>query len=1118
MDNLSKGNGSPVSELTLVSPTPEKYLSKPDLKTLQQSERMAMEVQGIRLLKLGFSIFPVNSDKKPLSRLSWKPYTLRPISLAHWRKLCKDKNAYGIALICGQVGGRKDSEGKPTNGLECYDFDLKHDYSKTTFKRFKQSVIAYKKSLWDSFVIEQTPSGGFHIWVRNLKTEGNKKLTYIFNPEKGKYGAAIETRGQELTFDKDGKRTPSDDKNGYAICAPSKGYNLIQNDFNRVPSLSTTDRLKLHEIFAELNEKQVKPTSCKTAQPQKATFRKTPKILIQTGLEKHLNQCYKNALNQFIKSADGDKHDTLISSSYIIGRYVGGGLLGELEAFQMLENAINEKEGIKCVRSALKDVRDGISKGITNPISFDDIRMNLDRYQSSVFAKNKPVEAYEIDKFIGGENKRSPIIERLFRKDCGRILLEAPTGSGKTATIMKEMIVAAKEGDKKFIFVLPLRSLTSQLGSNYAAQGVKCIKGGSNEDEIREARQSNIVVCTYDSLHKIVSDTNEIDYLIIDECHNLITQYNFRDDAINSLWKLARGCKNVIAISATPPRMFNEIGFRNISFKRKESPNVKINRIDIRKGSCKNQVIKNLSESGFNDGLVIVKVNNKSTIEEIKETFIRDGSLTSEQIACIYNHSELETDSNYISLINKELIKTDIRLLLTTSKINDGVNIKNKDIRAIHVLNERCTTSFIQFVARPREMDTINVFSYRSLKDDSKKTFPLDEKRMIRLLINESRSLCKSSNFIGELTEHIGGLSKLRSGGHDYVFYNNYSKQWEVNEPAILHRVKLEIDGLKTVDSFYDSLISEAPNFSVVNTSECVALPSLLSDEIKEEQKNERLKKQKGVVELMNENIKLFLTALFFIEQDKLLKGMICKFLGFEPEKNDDITGFIEKYFALISFKHATKAGAAFLRLHDFGIPTLKALELVTDEKFLSREVLKSFTQSLSLHTLYYVFKNYQHGVINPKNKRQLLMIDEDFKTLSKFKGMWVDSKAIMKALNATRKNLSDKLNPNQVAEIISLGYRFVKVKRTKAKTVHYLLTERITRTDFLNQYGIESEDFLNKLDLRVCKKLGLEDQKGDLGGDPKNILCYSFNNSGVSTSTRPEPMPYEGYSKFCGF
>jgi len=159
-------------------------------------------------------------------------------SLAKWQTEPKDVQGWksefnkcnGIGIICGEVSGN----------LCVIDVDQKHDSSATLSARF----LEFLKFMFpdNSFFIEETRSGGLHVYFRLKNPVGPKqvpaKTLEIGKDGKERTAALIEVLGDgQLVF-----------------CVPSKGYTIRQGAIEEIPTIDSDTYISIMEMCKTFNE------------------------------------------------------------------------------------------------------------------------------------------------------------------------------------------------------------------------------------------------------------------------------------------------------------------------------------------------------------------------------------------------------------------------------------------------------------------------------------------------------------------------------------------------------------------------------------------------------------------------------------------------------------------------------------------------------------------------------------------------------------------------------------------------------------------------------------------------------------------------------------------------
>ena len=174
-------------------------------------------------LKAGLSCLPAARARKHPSIGSWKTWAGRlptEIEVEAWFANRQD----AICIVAGAVSGN----------LECMDFDNHGEL-------FEAWIAKVETGLLKRLVIEQSPSGGYHVLYRSTsQVEGNLKLARGIRD--GRLTTLIETRGE----------------GGLFLCCPTEGYVLQQGEFAHIPTIAPVDREALLNAARSLDE-QVAP-------------------------------------------------------------------------------------------------------------------------------------------------------------------------------------------------------------------------------------------------------------------------------------------------------------------------------------------------------------------------------------------------------------------------------------------------------------------------------------------------------------------------------------------------------------------------------------------------------------------------------------------------------------------------------------------------------------------------------------------------------------------------------------------------------------------------------------------------------------------------------------------
>ena len=141
----------------------------------------------------------------------------------------------GIGIITGAISGN----------LEVIDVDTKYDITGSLWEELKALIEGNLPEIYNSLVIAQTKSGGYHIYYRCNSIAGNLKLSNRLTTDQEraiqpneKVKVLIETRGE----------------GGYVIAPPTPGYKYIQGEPGNIPTITPQQREILFSIAKSFNE------------------------------------------------------------------------------------------------------------------------------------------------------------------------------------------------------------------------------------------------------------------------------------------------------------------------------------------------------------------------------------------------------------------------------------------------------------------------------------------------------------------------------------------------------------------------------------------------------------------------------------------------------------------------------------------------------------------------------------------------------------------------------------------------------------------------------------------------------------------------------------------------
>ena len=261
-------------------------LSKPNLPVLEA---------GLAYHQAGLFVLPTAPGQKH-STVAWKEkYAVPGIRPDEETTAKMLKHAHGLCIVCGPLSGQ----------VECIDFD-------DGGSAWPDWSAVIPKSLFERLVIEQTPSGGFHVAYRCPDAALVDNTSKLAKDEAGR--CLIETRGTGAVF----------------LCDPSSGYHLIQGCFTSLPVLTPDERDVLLNTAVALD--------CFVAKPVTAPVASIP-VMVGNDVPAYIRAVLDGECAKVASAVEGSRNDTLNVAAVKVGHYLGAFLSFEPTARAALTTA-----------------------------------------------------------------------------------------------------------------------------------------------------------------------------------------------------------------------------------------------------------------------------------------------------------------------------------------------------------------------------------------------------------------------------------------------------------------------------------------------------------------------------------------------------------------------------------------------------------------------------------------------------------------------------------------------------------------------------------------------------------------------------------------------------------
>ena len=451
---------------------------------------------------------------------------------------------------------------------------------------------------------------------------------------------------------------------------------------------------------------------------------------------------------------------------------------------QILETFISAGERMYSekakIRGVKKNVLDAWSFAIQNPIN----NPTLD----SIVLENKPVKVYKNDskkiditlttKYIGQDKKAVKTITKTIQNNK-KIILNASTGLGKNelvkilSTILKEDIICT----------VPTISIADQQADKYGV-----VKGGISPIDILALEEEKLIYSTYSSLHKLQNIKDKI--LVIDESHLLSDRSNILESEQLAIMKTINVAKKVVFLSATTNPLLSKVFdgvFLNVMKRKEDEKATKINTVFYNSKVTKrlDALRELISNKSFDINYLFIM--NKKVIEDIRLDLIKLGIYKEDEIAVFTaNICDVEHD-NYKRLMEEQIVDKKIKCILSTSKISEGVNIKNEQ-SVNYVFFDKGLNLLAQSYRRFRLSDNVKITVLFEEKFKQKKGIYKNDKEQYLELVRQIKN--ETLDFT-EFKEQIKEDEKLFISP-DFLTRSTFfiKGQKYINPFEVMHEVK----------------------------------------------------------------------------------------------------------------------------------------------------------------------------------------------------------------------------------------------------------------------------------------------------------------------------------------
>lgn len=420
-------------------------------------------------------------------------------------------------------------------------------------------------------------------------------------------------------------------------------------------------------------------------------------------------------------------------------------------------------------------------------------------------------------------------------------LLIAPTGSGKTYSIINMLKRVDDLGQIKSIFIVPNSINVEQIKVEYKIPGA-----WGDIPVMTELEKGNVVVMTWDKFIQLDEEILKDYIVVLDEVHQTLIEM-FRLKKINKLYENLATAKGQIHITATP----NKLNFNNYDFilEYKQNNQTKYN-VKLYSKVC-DDTIRNIIENSKKFALLKDDTNYLN--------FIKENS-PSKKIDVITSNTR-NLSKAYKEIVTKSTIKK-FDGICNTSVLMAGVNIKEPNITDVIIIGVKDMATIKQYVARFRDLKEVNVHIFNKYQEEESKIYDI-EWQIEKISENRHDFINYYNSYQNKEFEEISlDIEPIRLNDSQEYYWNSELCKYTVNEIGIRNTCYTRYYSKADIQSFKVLLGEYFKEIEIVEIKETDNIARKIYNQISKEEKEAALallEKEKsilvGAVEIISNKI-----------------------------------------------------------------------------------------------------------------------------------------------------------------------------------------------------------------------------------------------------------------------
>jgi len=676
-----------------------------------------------------------------------------------------------------------------------------------------------------------------------------------------------------------------------------------------------------------------------------------------------------------------------------------------------------------------------------------------------------------------------------------KTLIVSRTGNGKS----KFIELLARRGS--VLVVSPLAKLAEQQGAEFEAVGAVAVTGGE-APEVADAyfAYRDVVCTTPEMLAQYMHCIDRFEYVVIDEIHEL-RRMNYRPVALAAINNALQRARRIIGLTATlTDNMFREDGFFVLRIDDCRTDHLKVQLREFSGGAttgnnttalvcrlvhdhigttnlCSNESDHlTVTASGTpahrsNHEILVIRLQSKKQLRVVHD-YCRSTLLLPDAAVAVLTSENKNTSEIFSSIVEHRLIPDPVRVVLTTSVFDLGMNILNTNICRLALIEPKDEVEVIQFSARFRNVNLpVECWYPERTNDHKRKQWTHDLLRKYRYNYDRATDICTVLNIAAlpgnrALYNRVSAISK-------YQFIQRIDEAYRVNTLFMAAMLYREYAGalLSGPGRFFSVMAERYPYCDI----ERLPVLNLDADAAIEQVQDAFQQREKSIEEALYSCLKEqrtpFLTNVFHAHTaDRNLRKRLLsdEFEGLRPVE-DEVSITLKRHYMELFGENiflrpmARTLAKRYLDLRNLLLSQTESVRIV--DSYRTPEQWHNTTVEFETMRRQYLLQ-HRPEALSPKWKKEAEAVRAVADVLHHKEDILTGD--VLQTVNEVMKKHLFAMKKRESAKLVRILFGTFK-RRGREKITYYDCRRKRTFEDTLHRFQIDPDAYLNAVAMTVA-------------------------------------------------